>query len=302
VSAPRRDGDLDSDIPWHEYGHGLTWRMIGNMSGPLSGAVGEGNSDVLSILTNDDDVVGEYAYNNPVGIRSEPYEGYSRTYGDFTGSSVHFDGEIYAATLWDLKQSYVANGTPVDTLWDDMVGGMSFTPAGPAFEDMRDGILQQAAGSRRECLIWESFAMFGIGVGAKATIKGGGPFGGGSVTVTESFDLPTECGGGPGTCTQTGAACSNDADCCSGSCSGGKPSTRVCLLRKTLEHPLSEPGPGRVLGSINALFPRSVEYSSFVKRRSTPVRGDIGRSDIGRYRRLSRRGIACGRSLLWEAF
>ena len=26
----------------HEYGHGLTWRMIGGMSGPLAGALGEG--------------------------------------------------------------------------------------------------------------------------------------------------------------------------------------------------------------------------------------------------------------------
>jgi len=227
-STPRRDGDLDSDIPWHEYGHGLTWRMIGNMSGPLSGAVGEGNSDVLAILTNDDDVVGEYSYNDPLGIRSEPYDAYSRTYGDFTGSSVHFDGEIYAATLWDLKKRYTANSIPLDTLWDDMVGGMSFTPAGPAFEDMRDGILQQASGSGRECLVWESFAAFGIGVGATASVKGGGPFGGGSVTISESFALPSQCGGGPGSCAAIGDSCSNDADCCSGNCSGGKPSTRVC--------------------------------------------------------------------------
>jgi hypothetical protein len=229
-SNPRRDGDVDSDIPWHEYGHGLTWRMIGNMSGPMSGAIGEGNSDVLSILTNDDDVVGEYSFNNPLGIRSEPYDGYSRTYGDFDGGSVHFDGEIYAATMWDLKKRYQAAGLSVDTLWDDMVGGMNFTPAGPAMEDMRDGILAQAAGSGRECLIWESFAAFGIGDGAQATVKGGGPFGGGSVTVTESFALPAECGGGgPGGCTDTGGSCRNDGDCCSGNCSGGRPADRVCL-------------------------------------------------------------------------
>ena len=36
------DGSLDSDIVFHEYGHGLTWRMIGGMSGPLAGAIGEG--------------------------------------------------------------------------------------------------------------------------------------------------------------------------------------------------------------------------------------------------------------------
>jgi hypothetical protein len=28
------DGSLDSNIVYHEYGHGLTWRMIGGMSGP----------------------------------------------------------------------------------------------------------------------------------------------------------------------------------------------------------------------------------------------------------------------------
>jgi hypothetical protein len=38
------DGDLDADIVFHEYGHGLTWRMIGGMSGPLAGAIGEGAS------------------------------------------------------------------------------------------------------------------------------------------------------------------------------------------------------------------------------------------------------------------
>ena len=58
---PDRDGDLDSDIVWHEYGHGLTWRMIGSMSGSVSGAIGEGMSDVLAILHNNRDTVGEYA-------------------------------------------------------------------------------------------------------------------------------------------------------------------------------------------------------------------------------------------------
>lgn len=236
TTNPRRDGDVDSDIPWHEYGHGLTWRMIGGMSGALAGAIGEGNSDVLSVLTNDDDVVGEYSTNDPFGIRSEPYDGYSRTYGDMTGSSVHFDGEIYAATMWDLKGRYETNSFTVDDLWGDMVGGMNFTPSGPAYEDMRDGILAQAAGSGRECLIWESFAAFGIGVNANGRLQGGGPFGGGNLRVTEDFDLPPECGGpggdggdggDGGTCTdgQVGDPCTVDSDCCSNKCrgpSGGK--------------------------------------------------------------------------------
>jgi len=45
----QRDGDIDSDIVFHEYGHGLSWRMIGKMSGPMSGAIGEGNSDAFAV-------------------------------------------------------------------------------------------------------------------------------------------------------------------------------------------------------------------------------------------------------------
>ncbi|WP_428263838.1 M36 family metallopeptidase [Haliangium sp.] len=248
-SSPRRDGDVDSDIIWHEYGHGLTNRMIGGMGGSVSGAIGEGMSDVLAILINDDDVVGEYSFNDPLGIRSEPYTGYSRTYGDFSNSSgVHFNGEIYAATIWRLWLIFQQEGVSQDTLFDYLVGGMNFTPSSPAYEDMRDGILQAAAGTGHECLIWQAFAEFGIGVGAQASVSG--PFGG-TVTITESFALPSECSGGQCTpteatevscsdgldndcdgltdsadpdcaleCTPAGATCSADSDCCSNKCRG----------------------------------------------------------------------------------
>ena len=232
TASPNRDGDIDSDIVYHEYGHGLTWRMIGSMSGALSGALGEGMSDVVAILINGDDRLAEYSYNNPGGIRSAPYTNYPRTYGDFGGSSVHSDGEIYAGTIWRLRQLYLGAGHSVDTLFDDLIGGMNFTPSGPAYEDMRDGILAQAAGSGRECLVWEAFAQFGIGVGANAASSGGGgPFGGGGVTITESFDLPAECGGTPPppppSCSASGTSCSSNSDCCSNSCKG-KPGGKTC--------------------------------------------------------------------------
>ena len=76
------DGSIDADIVFHEYGHGLTWRMIGGMSGPLAGAIGEGMSDGLAMLVNGDDVIGEYSYGNPLGIRRYRYEGYPLTYAD----------------------------------------------------------------------------------------------------------------------------------------------------------------------------------------------------------------------------
>lgn len=183
----RIDGDLDSDIVFHEYGHGLTWRMIGGMSGKLAGAIGEGASDVNAFLVNGDDRVGEYAYSDPAGIRRYPYTGYPLTYANVDGGEVHNDGEIYAAAMWRVLQNYLAAGLTADDLHGDFVDGMNFTPATPAYEDMRDGMLQAVAGTGRECLIWRGFADTGIGVGADGRIQGT------SVVITQSFTLPASC-------------------------------------------------------------------------------------------------------------
>ncbi len=181
--ALRIDGDLDSDIVYHEYGHGLTWRMITSMSGPLSGALGEGASDTVAFLINGDDRIGEYSFSDPVGIRRQPYANYVGTYSDVTGASVHNDGEIYAATMYDLLQLYQANGLTADHLMTDFVQGMNFTPAGPAYEDMRDGMLQAAPA--RGCMIWQAFAGRGIGEGADGrSIQGGR-----AVEIIESFTI-----------------------------------------------------------------------------------------------------------------
>lgn len=185
----QRDGDVDSDIVWHEYGHGLTWRMIGRMSGSLSGAIGEGMSDVLSVLRNENDVVGEYSFDDTHGIRTAPYTNYPRTYGDVAGTEVHFDGEVYGAIGWRLFEVFQSHSISKDILLGYMVDGMNFTPAAPSFEDMRDGMLQSAASSGHECLIWEAFAQYGVGVGARGQARGP------KVVVTESFALPPECAG-----------------------------------------------------------------------------------------------------------
>jgi len=182
-----RDGDLDSDIVWHEYGHGLTWRMIGRMNGPMSAAIGEGMSDTLSIIINDDDIVGEYSFSDPGGIRTEPYANYSRTYGDIVGTEVHFDGEVYGAIGWRLWKNFEAAGVSKDDTLGYIVDGMNYTQAHPSFEDMRDGILAATAGSGLECRVWDAFADYGVGVGAKGAARGS------KVVVTESFVLPAGC-------------------------------------------------------------------------------------------------------------
>ncbi|HEU0031082.1 MAG TPA: M36 family metallopeptidase [Kofleriaceae bacterium] len=188
VDPIKFDGDLDSDIVFHEYGHGLTWRMVGSMSGALSGAIGEGASDVNAFMINGDDIIGEYSFDSPLGIRRHPYEGYPLTLKDVTGAEVHDDGEIYAAAMWKVRSNYLAGGLTGQDAYHDFVQGLNFTPAGPSYEEMRDGMLQAVGtDAARQCFVWRGFAAQGIGVGAKSIKRGS------KVVITESFALPAQC-------------------------------------------------------------------------------------------------------------
>jgi extracellular elastinolytic metalloproteinase len=208
-TTPNRDGDVDSDIVFHEYGHGLTWRIIGGMSGPFAGAVGEGMSDALAIYMNKDDAVAEYSYNRASGIRRYRYTAYPLTYGDVTGSSVHNDGEIYAGTMWRLRELWMADGRDEDKLFDIVVGGMKFTPSRPAYEDMRDGILAASQDAAEDCIVWQAFAAFGIGEGAdgreSCTVVRC------TISVTESFAVPAACSSNPPPNTAPGVSISSPA-------------------------------------------------------------------------------------------
>ncbi|MBC7484911.1 MAG: M36 family metallopeptidase [Rhizobacter sp.] len=184
------DASIDADVVFHEYGHGLSWRMIGSMSGPIAGAIGEGNSDGIAMLINGDDRIGEYSSSNPNGIRRYPYAGYPLTYADVTGAEVHNDGEPYAAIVWRMMELF--GPTRRDALFRYVVDGMNFTPATPAYENMRDGILGSVAAglAPADChIVWQAFAQFGVGVGAKGVVNPGGT----TVTITPSFIAPTTC-------------------------------------------------------------------------------------------------------------
>src|SRR5687767_1268322 len=73
---PDRDSSVDGDVVFHEYGHGISNRIIGNgstaLSGTQSGAMGEGWSDYWAATLNGDGAVGEYSTGNPNGIRRAP--------------------------------------------------------------------------------------------------------------------------------------------------------------------------------------------------------------------------------------
>lgn len=188
------DGDLDSGIVFHEYCHGLTWRMIGTMSGSMAGAIGEGASDGCAMLVNGSDVMGTYVNANPSGIRRFPYTNYPYTYtnwGHVGTPEVHNDGEIYAAIVWRMIQLFGDAGR--SRLFDIWVDGMHYTAARPAVETMRDGMLTSlnTGGTQAEkCMVWSAFAKYGVGVGASGTRTTSDTA---VPTIVQSFALPAEC-------------------------------------------------------------------------------------------------------------
>jgi Zn-dependent metalloprotease len=191
---PDRDSSMDGDVVFHEYGHGISNRLIGNgstaLQGTQSGAMGEGWSDYWATTINGDGAVGEYSMNNSVGIRRAAYSVPANTihdsYADVgnQGFAVHNDGEIWAATLWDLRTQLGA------AITDNIVlNGMKFTPIRPSFLNARDGILQADAnlfGGANRCAIWTVFARHGMGVSA---------VGNDGTTHTAATNIPSDCGG-----------------------------------------------------------------------------------------------------------
>jgi len=172
--TPDRDSSVDADVVFHEFGHGISNRLIGNgstaLQGIQSGAMGEGWSDYWAITINGDGAVGEYVTNNVRGIRRAAYTVPAATVHDsyadvcFRGCEVHNDGEVWAAALWDLRTQLGA--ATADLL---VLNGMKFTPVRPSFLDARDGILQadqNMNGGANFCAIWVVFARHGMGVSA----------------------------------------------------------------------------------------------------------------------------------------
>jgi hypothetical protein len=228
------NGGDDGGILYHEYTHGLSNRLVvdnqgaGALNAPQSGAMGEAWSDwyAKDFLVADgqqtdapgpgDVFMGLYTDGQQPGLlRTEALDckpgsnatacpggdstgtgGY--TYGDFghvsDGAEVHADGEIWAQTLWDLRDA--AGSALAEQLVTD---GMRVSPTEPTFLDMRNAILaadQAANGGANETLIWTVFAGRGMGYFAAA-------LNGSDTEPTEDFSPPPATGGPTGTITGT---------------------------------------------------------------------------------------------------
>jgi hypothetical protein len=136
-SFRRSDGDFDFDVIAHEQYHGTSNRSAGKGSTnclglPLvgeSGGMGEGWSDFIAASMADDDATGEHVTGDQDrGIRRKPITNYRYSYGAINNTTlnvrknantdvigpdanpggipfqVHSIGEIWSATLWDMRE------------------------------------------------------------------------------------------------------------------------------------------------------------------------------------------------------
>ncbi|HEX5927317.1 MAG TPA: M36 family metallopeptidase [Baekduia sp.] len=193
-STSRQDGDFDPTVIYHECAHGLSNRLVGGGStdclGNLqSGGMGEGWSDFMAASFLDDPVIGAYVTGDAtVGIRRASMASSPFTYADIQDGNlaeVHDAGELWAATLWDIRT--VLGQAVTEEL---VVAGMKLTPCQPSMLNGRDAIIQADvnihAGANR-CALWTAFAGRGMGDGASS------PNDRSTSAIVTSSEVPDDC-------------------------------------------------------------------------------------------------------------
>ena len=219
VTGPDQvDGTLDNGIVAHEYGHGISTRLVGGSqrAGCLGNdqQMGEGWSDfvtlMLSVEAGDTGStprgIGTFVQRDDtdgLGIRRFPYSTdvsiNPLTFGDIvlTGSSPHALGTIWCSMIWDLYWALAerdgfdadvyagtgGNNTAIQLVMD----GMKMQECSPTFNEARDAILAADMannGGLNQQIIWEVFARRGLGMSAVSGNKQD------RTQAVEAFDVP----------------------------------------------------------------------------------------------------------------
>jgi hypothetical protein len=202
-------GSDDAGIVYHEYAHGLSSRLVTDTQGfgalnlLQSGAMSEAWSDWYAYdeldregnLTDAPGVadvrLGAYEEGPRDLLRSEPMDcpvgtgdptcpgsptagagGY--TFGDLTKvlgfPEVHADGEIWAQTLWQLRDALIAahgRAAGIARAEQLVTDAMRLSAPEPSFLDQRNAILQadanDAPAGQDAAMIWQVFASRGMG-------------------------------------------------------------------------------------------------------------------------------------------
>jgi extracellular elastinolytic metalloproteinase len=195
----QEDGDFDGGVIYHENSHGISNRLVGGgstacLGGIQSGSMGEGWGDFIGASFLNDPVVGAYVTGNlTVGIRRASMANSPFTYAnikDGTMTEVHDGGEIWAATLFDVRKALGAAVTE-----QLVVSGMKLTPCNPTMLQARDGIIQadqQINAGANRCALFTAFAGRQMGTGASSANHNT------TTGVVLSTAVPADCGGGGG--------------------------------------------------------------------------------------------------------
>ncbi|PQJ61788.1 M36 family metallopeptidase [Photobacterium angustum] len=221
-TTPQRDGDFDNAIIVHEYAHGISNRLVGGPANVncLSNyqRPSEGISDLYALMMTqptgltgaDPRAMGTYVLGQPTsgaGIRPQRYSTdpavNNYTYESIiSGMSVpHGVGSVWAQAAWEVYWALVDEHGFDINLYNSLGGsgnqramlyfteGLKNTICSPSFIDTRDGIIQAAIDNysgEDVCLIWRTFAGFGLGVDAVSPSSN-------SLNVTNGFGIPSSC-------------------------------------------------------------------------------------------------------------
>ncbi len=186
---------FDNGIIFHEYGHGISSRLVGGPGQVCMGSdeqMGEGWSDFFSLaLTVEPDDLGEDARGignfvqgediNGRGIRRFPYSTdmavNPQTFKSIKATTApHPLGEVWADMLWDIFWLYV-DKYGYDSDWNNsesgnfkafqlVLDGMKMVGCNPGFISGRDAIIaaeQANTNGDNQCMLWEAFARRGLG-------------------------------------------------------------------------------------------------------------------------------------------
>ncbi|MCI0652978.1 MAG: M36 family metallopeptidase, partial [Methylococcaceae bacterium] len=220
-SSPERDGDLDNGVIIHEYGHGISNRLVGGPSNANcltnNQQPGEGLSDWWSLVYTakagdrgtDRRGIGTYVAGQPAsgtGIRPQPYSTdpsvNTWTYASINGMRIpHGVGAVWAQAAWEVYWALVDRWGFDPNLYNALGNagnqrmmlyvneGLKNTACNPTFTQVRDGIIDAAKvvhGGEDVCQLWTAFAAFGLGADAVS----GGPA---STIPTNGFSVPAAC-------------------------------------------------------------------------------------------------------------
>lgn len=197
VTNQPNDYAFEAGLVIHEYTHGVSCRLCGgaqtgsatSLNTVQASALAEGWSEFFAASYLDNPVL--HKYYDPPGVDI-------RLLGDFTfgmigfgpdGPECHLDGYIWTATLWDLREAFIAHyghAQGKQIVEQLIIDAMKLSPVEPTWLNMRDFILLadvENNAAQNHDIIWPVFASRGMGFSA-ATI---GPD---DADPSEAFDLP----------------------------------------------------------------------------------------------------------------